>query len=146
MADLFGKMADMQQQMADTQARLADQTVTAEAGGGMVTVVANGNGHLVSVKIDPEAVDKADVEMLEDLVVAGVNKALEQAEALKAQGMQAAAASMLPPGMDLGALGLSTLAGSRIIGWQDSASPGLTEHRHPPPVPCPCTPYPPSCI
>ena len=106
MADLFGKMADMQQQMAATQARLAEQTVTAEAGGGMVTVVANGTGQLVSVKIDPEAVDKADVEMLEDLVVAGVNKALEQAEALKASGMQQAAASMLPPGMDLGALGL----------------------------------------
>ena len=106
MADLFGRMADMQKQMADTQARLAEQTVTAEAGGGMVSVVANGNGQLVSVKIDPEAVDPADLEMLEDLVVAGVNKALEQAEALKAQGMQKAAASMLPPGMDFGALGL----------------------------------------
>ena len=85
MADLFGKMAEMQQQMADTQARLAEQTVTAEAGGGMVTVVANGTGRLVSVKIDPEAVDPDELEMLEDLVVAGVNKALEQAEALKAQ-------------------------------------------------------------
>ncbi|HEX8297938.1 MAG TPA: YbaB/EbfC family nucleoid-associated protein [Rubricoccaceae bacterium] len=106
MADLFGKMADMQQQIADTQARLAEQTVTAEAGGGMVTVVANGAGHLVSIKIDREAIDPDDLEMLEDLVLAGVNKALEQAEALKASGMQAAAASMLPPGMDLGALGL----------------------------------------
>lgn len=106
MADLFGKMADMQKQIADTQARLAEQTVTAEAGGGMVTVVANGAGHVVSVKIDREAVDPDDIEMLEDLVVAGVNKALEQAEAIKASGMQAAAASMLPPGMDLGALGL----------------------------------------
>ena len=106
MADLFGKMAEMQQQIADTQARLAEQTVTAEAGGGMVTVVASGAGHLVSVKIEPGAVDPDDLEMLEDLVVAGVNKALEQAEALKASGMQAAAAQMLPPGMDLGALGL----------------------------------------
>ena len=106
MADLFGKMADMQQQIAETQARLAEQTVTAEAGGGMVTVVANGAGHLVSIKIDPTAVDPADLEMLEDLVLAGVNKALEQAEALKSSGMQAAAAAMLPPGLDLGALGL----------------------------------------
>lgn len=106
MADLFGKMADMQQQIAETQARLAEQTVTAEAGGGMVTVVANGAGHLVSIKIDPAAVDPADLEMLEDLVLAGVNKALEQAEVLKSSGMQAAAASMLPPGLDLGALGL----------------------------------------
>ena len=106
MADLFGKMADMQKQIADTQARLAEQTVTAEAGGGMVTVVANGAGHVVSVKIEREAVDPDDLDMLEDLVVAGVNKELEQAEAIKASGMQAAAASMLPPGMDLGALGL----------------------------------------
>ena len=106
MADLFGKMADMQQQIAETQARLAEQTVTAEAGGGMVTVVANGAGHLVSIKIDPTAVDPADLEMLEDLVLAGVNKALEQAEALKSSGMQAAAAAMLAPGLDLGALGL----------------------------------------
>ena len=106
MADLFGRMAEMQQKVADTQARLAEQTVTAEAGGGMVTVVANGAGHVVSVKIDPAAVDPNDLEMLEDLVVAGINKALEQAEAVKSSGMQAAAASMLPPGMDLGGFGL----------------------------------------
>lgn len=106
MADLFGKMAEMQQKMADTQARLADERVTAEAGGGMVTVTADGAGRILSIKIDREAVDPDDLELLEDLVVAGVNKAIEAAEGVRAQGMQSAASSMLPPGLDLGSLGL----------------------------------------
>ena len=105
MADLFGKMAEMQQKMADTQARLADERVTAEAGGGMVSVVADGAGRIISIKIDKDAVDPDDLELLEDLVVAGVNKALETAEAARAQSMQDAASSMLPPGLDLGAMG-----------------------------------------
>lgn len=106
MADLFGRMAEMQQKMADTQARLAEERVSAEAGGGMVTVTADGTGRILQIKIDPEAVDPTDVELLEDLVVAGVNKAIEASEAARARGMQSAASSMLPPGMDLGALGL----------------------------------------
>lgn len=106
MADLFGRMAEMQQRVADTQSKLADEVVNAEAGGGMVSVTANGTGRIVSIKIDPDAVDIADLELLEDLVVAGVNKAIDKAEAVKASKMQEAATSMLPPGMDLGALGL----------------------------------------
>ena len=106
MADLFGKMADMQQRVADTQAKLAEERVTAEAGGGMVTVTANGAGRVVSIKIEPDAVDPSDLELLEDLVVAGVNKAIEEAEAVKARKMQEAASAMLPPGLDLGNLGV----------------------------------------
>ena len=106
MADLFGKMADMQQRVADTQSKLAEERVTAEAGGGMVAVTADGTGRVVSITIDPDAVDPDDLELLEDLVVAGVNKALEEAEAVKARKMQEAASSMLPPGMDLGGMGL----------------------------------------
>ena len=105
MADLFGKMADMQQRVADAQSKLAEERVTAEAGGGMVTVTANGAGRVVSIKIEPDAVDPNDLELLEDLVVAGVNKAIEEAEAVKARKMQEAASSMLPPGLDLGNLG-----------------------------------------
>lgn len=104
MADLFGKMAEMQQKMADAQARLAEERVTAEAGGGMVTVTADGAGRVVQIKIDPEAVDPSDLELLEDLVVAGVNKALEASEAKRTAGMQSAASSMLPPGFDVGSV------------------------------------------
>lgn len=109
MADLFGKMADMQQRAAEAQARLAEQRVTAEAGGGMVAVTADGTGRVVSITIEPDAVDPDDLELLEDLVVAGVNKAIEEAEALKAQQAQQTMASMLPPGLDLGSMGLPKL-------------------------------------
>ncbi|MEO0559811.1 MAG: YbaB/EbfC family nucleoid-associated protein [Bacteroidota bacterium] len=106
MADLFGRMAEMQQKMADTQSMLEAERVTAEAGGGMVSVTANGAGRIVSIKIEPDAVDPDDLELLEDLVMAGVNKAIEEAEAMKARKMQDAATSMLPPGLDLGNMGL----------------------------------------
>lgn len=106
MADLFGRMADMQQRVADTQEALAAERVSAEVGGGMVRVTADGRGRLVSVKLERDAVDPDDLEMLEDLLIAGANKALEEAEALRARKMQEAASQMLPPGLDLGGLGM----------------------------------------
>jgi DNA-binding YbaB/EbfC family protein len=106
MADMFGKMMEMQQRMADTQETLAGITVTAEAGGGMVTVTANGRQRIMAIKIDPDAVDPSDLELLEDLVIAGVNKALEEAASVAKEEMSKAAGSFLPPGMDLGQLGL----------------------------------------
>ena len=105
MADLFGKMADMQQRMADTQNKLAEERVTAEVGGGMVSVTADGTGRVVSIKVEREVVNPDDMEMLEDLVVSGVNKALDQAKEVQQRKMQEAASTMLPPGLDLGALG-----------------------------------------
>ena len=106
MADLFGRMAEMQQRVADTQEALAAERVTAEAGGGMVTVTVDGRGRLVAVKLEPGAVKPDDVEMLEDLLIAGVNKALDEAEGVRTRKMQEAASTMLPPGMDLGSMGL----------------------------------------
>lgn len=106
MADLFGKMAEMQQRVAEAQEALASKTVTSEAGGGMVTVKANGAMRIVSIKLDPSVVDSEDVELLEDLVVAGVNKALDDAAALAKEEMGRTAGSFLPPGMDLSNLGL----------------------------------------
>ncbi len=111
MADLFGRMAEMQQKMADTQDALAAERISAEVGGGMVAVTADGRGRIVAVKLDAAGLhlDAAgmkpeDIELLEDLLIAGVNKAIEEVEALKAQKMQEAATSFLPPGMDLSAL------------------------------------------
>ena len=76
MADLFGKMAEMQQRVAEVQEALAKKTVTSEAGGGMVKVTADGTMRIKNLKIDPGVVDTADMELLEDLIVAGINKAL----------------------------------------------------------------------
>ena len=106
MADMFGKMMDMQRKMAETQEALAARTVTADAGGGMVTVTANGQQRITAIKIEPQVVDPADTEMLEDLIIAGVNKALEEASEIAKGEMARAAGGMLPPGTDLSSLGL----------------------------------------
>jgi DNA-binding YbaB/EbfC family protein len=106
MADLFGRMMDMQKKMAETQDALGQRTVTAEVGGGMVKVTANGKGRVTALSIEPAAVDPDDLELLEDLVISGVNKAMEEAEALREAEMRKTAGSMLPPGLDLGGMGM----------------------------------------
>ncbi len=105
MGDMFGKMMDMQKKMNAAQEDLEKKTVTAEAGGGMVKVTANGAQKITAIEIDPEVVDSDDQEMLEDLVIAGVNKALEDASEMAQQEMRDSLGGMLPPGMDLGQLG-----------------------------------------
>ena len=72
----------------------------------MVRVTANGALRITSIKIDPDVVDPNDLEMLEDLVIAGVNKALDAAAALQSQEMANATGSMLPPGLDLSQFGM----------------------------------------
>ena len=106
MADMFGKMMEMRQKVEEAQDNLAQKSVTAEAGGGMVKVTANGQQRITSIKIDPEAVDVDDMELLEDLIIAGTNKALDEAAQLAKDEMSKAAGGFLPPGMDLGNLGL----------------------------------------
>lgn len=106
MADMFGKMMDMQRKMGEAQEALGARTVSAEAGGGMVKVTANGLQRITSIKVEPDAVDPEDLELLEDLIIAGVNKALEEASKLAQGEMSKAAGSMLPPGFDLNQFGL----------------------------------------
>jgi hypothetical protein len=77
----------MQAQMAKMQEELAALTVEGSAGGGMVTVSANGQGDIMSVKIDPEVLGDGDVEMVEDLVLAAVNEALRRSKELAAEKM-----------------------------------------------------------
>ena len=73
---------EMQGKLQQVQEELQQQTVTASAGGGMVTVEANGQGTVRSVKIDPSVVNPADVEMLEDLVLVAVTEVQKKARAL----------------------------------------------------------------
>lgn len=110
MADMFGKIQEMQSKVQETQSKLGEIIVEAEAGGGMVKVKANGLKQVLSVSLDQDVIDPNDKEILEDLIVAGVNKALEKAdEAAKAQ-MSEAYKGMIPgggiPGMDLSKFGL----------------------------------------
>jgi hypothetical protein len=78
---------EMQGKFESLQAELAKQTVTAAAGGGMVTVEANGQGTVKSIKIDPSVVNAADVEMLEDLVLVAVTEAQKKAQEVAKQEM-----------------------------------------------------------
>jgi len=105
MADMFGAVQRMQDEMKRQQEALAQQTTTAEAGGGMVTVTATGQQRITSIQID-RSVLAEDPDLVEDLIVAGVNKALEQAAALAQTQMQQGIGSMLPPGFDPSQLGL----------------------------------------
>jgi DNA-binding YbaB/EbfC family protein len=88
----------MQGRMEKLQRELETETVEASAGGGAVTVVATGTQKLVSVRIDPEAA--GDPEMLQDLVVAAVNEAMERSKQVASEKMSALTAGLgLPPGL-----------------------------------------------
>jgi len=91
----------MQDELAKAQAEAANEIVEASAGGGMVTVKANGAGEVVSITIDPRTIDPDDPELLSDLVLAAVNEALRSARAL----MESKMAGLVPGGLgDLGGL------------------------------------------
>lgn len=80
MNQLMKQAQKMQEEMARVQAELANITVEGSAGGGMVKVIANCQNQILEVKIEPEVIDPEDKEMLEDLIVAAVNLALENAQ------------------------------------------------------------------
>jgi DNA-binding YbaB/EbfC family protein len=82
MNKMLQQVQQMQEQVAKAQEELAHETVEASVGGGAVTVRASGAGDIIEVKIKPEAIDPDDPETLEDLVLAGVNQALKNAQDL----------------------------------------------------------------
>ncbi len=98
---LMKQMQQMQTDIADRQAALANTEVEGSAGGGAVTVTATASGSIRAVRIDPSVLDAAEVDLLEDLIVAATNAALQQAAAQRDQQMSEATA-----GLNLGGLGL----------------------------------------
>lgn len=99
MADLQRMAQQMQQEMLRIQTELESTIVDGSAGGGVVTAQVTGKQELVSVTIDPTAVDPADVDMLQDLVVAAVNDALRSSRELAEQKMAAVTGGLRIPGM-----------------------------------------------
>ena len=103
MGDLGGMMKQvqkMQAKMAEMQAQLEQTKVEGSAGGGMVKVVANGKNEIVSITIDPEVVDKNDVDMLQDLIVAAVNAATQKVQELQSEQMSQLTGGMKIPGLN----------------------------------------------
>ncbi len=96
---IMRQMQEMQQKMEQAQAELAAETVEASAGGGTVTVVVGGDLEVREVRIDPQAVDPEDVEMLQDLVVAATNEAIRAAQDLAQKKLGG-----VTGGLDLGGL------------------------------------------
>jgi len=99
MNSMLAKAQKMQEEMAAAQAEVEAAEVEATAGGGAVTVRANGAKKILGIRISPEAIDPDDVEMLEDLITAAVNEALSKADELMQQKM-----GSITGGMNLGGL------------------------------------------
>lgn len=90
----------MKEQIEKLQAEAGEKTVEASAGGGMVTVVAKAKGEVISIKIEPEIIKDGDLEMIQDLITAAVNEALNRGrEILKEEISKAATGFGLPPGL-----------------------------------------------
>lgn len=89
----------MQKQMMEIQEELANRTVEATVGGGVVTVTANGQQQILSIRIDPEVVDPDDVDMLQDLILAAVNEALRKAQELMTAEMNKLTGGLKIPGL-----------------------------------------------
>ena len=106
MNQMLKQVQQMQAEMAKAQEELKNETVEATAGGGTVTVVMTGELQVKDVKIDPEAVDPDDVELLQDLVLAAFNEALRSAQELQQRKLGAATGGLGDLGGGLGLPGL----------------------------------------
>jgi DNA-binding YbaB/EbfC family protein len=97
--DMMKQAQKLQSKMMELQEELADKTIEATAGGGMVTVVINGRQEIVSLTIDPEVVDRQEIEMLQDLITAAVNEGIRRAQQIWAEEMKKLTGGMSIPGL-----------------------------------------------
>jgi hypothetical protein len=99
MGNIMKQAQVMQKRMAQLQEELEERRIEASAGGGMVTAVVSGKQQLISLTIDPKAVDPEDVEMLQDLVLAAVSEALKQSQQVAKDEMGKVTGGMNIPGL-----------------------------------------------
>ena len=96
---MAGQLQKLQEEFARTQEMLGDQIVEVTVGGGAIKAVMNGHQKLLSITVSPDVVDPEDVEMLQDMIVAAVNEAVEQSQGLAAQQMQGLTGGLNIPGL-----------------------------------------------
>lgn len=99
LGDMMKQVQKMQAKMEEVQKELENKRVEGTSGGGMVKVIANGKQEILEIKIDPEVVNKEDVEMLEDLVLAAVNQAREKSVEVQNDEMAKLTGGLKIPGM-----------------------------------------------
>jgi DNA-binding YbaB/EbfC family protein len=108
MQDMMARVQELQNRMAEAQQKLRDLETTVEVGGGMVRVTINGKQEVRKISIEKSVVSPDDVELLEDLVLSAVNKAIDQSQKMAKDEMGSATSGLIPniPGLDLGNLGM----------------------------------------
>jgi len=106
--DMMARVQELQSRMNETQEKLRALEDTVEVGGGMVRVTINGKQEIKKISIEKSVVSPDDIELLEDLILSAVNKAIEQSQKTAKEEMGKATSGMIPniPGLDLGNLGL----------------------------------------
>ncbi len=101
LGDMMKQVQKMQAKMEEMQAQLEQMTVEGSAGGGMVKVTTNGKNEVLSITIDPEVVNKDDIEMLQDLIVAAINQARQKVQELQSEQMANLTGGLKIPGLNL---------------------------------------------
>jgi nucleoid-associated protein EbfC len=103
MMKMLGKMKEVQAKIKEAQDNLVNVTTTGESGGGMVKAVVNGKKQVVKLEIDKEIINSDDQVMLQDLIIAAINKGLDEAEIIAKEEMKKSTSGVLPniPGLDL---------------------------------------------
>ena len=99
LGDMMKQAQKLQAKMMEAQEALAAKTLEATAGGGMVTVVINGRQEILSIKVDPEVVDRQQIEMLQDLIIAAVNEGIRRSQQMWAEEIKKITGGLAIPGL-----------------------------------------------